>query len=271
MKRNIILIDEEKCNGCGLCTKACAEGALEIIGGKAKLVSEVYCDGLGACLGKCPEDAIRIEAREAAAFDEHAVEQRLQQQAAPPAAKPVHGHGHSGCPGSQPRSLAAPVAAAAKPAHGKAPCGCPGSMARSFAAPEGAATGAGESGPPAPSELRQWPVQLHLVPVNAPYWQGADLLIAADCVPFACAGFHAQFLKDRRLIIGCPKLDDQQAYLAKLQAIFEQNDIRSITVVHMEVPCCHGLPHLVQTALKQSGKSIPYKAVEIGLRGEVTG
>jgi Pyruvate/2-oxoacid:ferredoxin oxidoreductase delta subunit len=257
MKRNIVLIDEAKCNGCGQCAEACAEGAIDIIDGKARLVSEIYCDGLGACLGHCPVDAITIVQRDAEAFDDYAVHQRLNQKAA------------AGIPHKKDGQWADKKKPAAPPAHGHGACACPGSLARSFDKPATAADTAATDGKLPPSELRQWPVQLHLVPVQAPYWQGAHLLIAADCAPFAFAGFHARFLKDKRLIIGCPKLDDTDAYLEKLQAIFAQNDIRSITVVHMEVPCCHGLVRLVQQALAQSGKSIPCNIVEVGIRGDV--
>jgi Pyruvate/2-oxoacid:ferredoxin oxidoreductase delta subunit len=244
MKRNIVKIDEAKCNGCGLCTKACAEGAIAMIDGKAKLVKDIYCDGLGACLGKCPVDAITIEVRDAEAFDEAAVHQHLAKQQAP---------------------AAAPKPAAA-PHHGHA--GCPGSMARAFAAPAAAEYAVTGDFAAAPSELRQWPVQLHLVPVRAPYFAGADLLIAADCVPFAYAGFHAALLKGKRLLIGCPKLDDTEAYQEKLQAIFEQNDIASVTVAHMEVPCCFGLLQVVKTALANCGKNIPLSVKVIGIQGD---
>jgi len=193
-KRKIIKIDEEKCNGCGLCVPSCAEGAIQIIDGKARLVSETFCDGLGACLGECPEGALTIEEREADGFDEKEVEKHLEQMKKHAAAvEPPRVHG-----------------------------GCPGSLARSLEpkAPPKAA----ESGAPTPSQLRNWPVQLHLAPVKAPYFKDAKLLIAADCVPFAYADFHKDFLADRVVIIGCPKLDDSSAYLEKLINIFAQND-----------------------------------------------
>jgi Pyruvate/2-oxoacid:ferredoxin oxidoreductase delta subunit len=205
--RPIIKIDESKCDGCGQCARACEEGAIQIVNGKAKLVSETYCDGLGACIGECPRDAIAIEERPAQAFHR---ERGSQSHAANP-----------------------------DPAV-----------------------------PPA-SELAQWPVQLRLVPANAPFLAGARLLIAADCVPFAFAAFHRRFLRGRILLIGCPKFDDADLYRAKLADIFRANDIRSVEVAFMEVPCCFGLLRLVQAALDDSGKNIPLSAVKIGLRGNI--
>ncbi|MFA4943934.1 MAG: 4Fe-4S binding protein [Lentisphaeria bacterium] len=255
--RAIIHIAEEKCNGCGLCASACAEGAIQIIDGKAKLVSDNYCDGLGACLGTCPMDAIWIEERTAAPFDPAAVEEHLAAQdvatpaaeaapkvAAPPPRAHGPGHGHAGCPGSMARLFARPAAAAAKPAAGPP---------------------AGE----APSRLEQWPVQLHLVPANAPYWAGAELLVAADCTAFALGAFHERLLKGRRLMIACPKLDDKDGYLEKLTAILRDNPVRGITVAIMEVPCCQGLRLLVEQALRASGKVLPYRVVTVTLEGEV--
>jgi len=234
MKRKVVNIDQEKCNGCGLCVDACHEGAIELVNGKARLVSDVYCDGLGACLGECPQDAIRIEEREAAPFDVEAVKARQQHSAKPPP---------SGCPGMRALSFGAdPVAGSATPS-----------------APAASA----------PSQLRQWPVQLHLVPVEAPYWAGADLLISADCVAFAYGDFHGDLLRGRRLVIACPKLDDTSAYVDKLARILALNDIRSVTVAHMEVPCCTGLVRIVSAALDQCGKDVPFATVKVGLRGDV--
>ncbi|OGV72279.1 MAG: hypothetical protein A3K19_21800 [Lentisphaerae bacterium RIFOXYB12_FULL_65_16] len=234
MKRKIVSIDEEKCNGCGQCVEACHEDAIQLVNGKARLVSDVYCDGLGACLGECPQDAIKIEEREAVAFSLDAVEARKK---------------------------------AAE--EEKAPCGCPGM--RAVQLPKRAKSAATPGGPKPAQEsaLEQWPIQLHLVPVEAPYWDGADLLIAADCVAFAYGPFHSDLLQGRRLIIACPKLDDTSEYVEKLAAILSSNDIRSITIAHMEVPCCLGLVRLVQAAVAQvADKSIPVQEVTIGIGGD---
>jgi Pyruvate/2-oxoacid:ferredoxin oxidoreductase delta subunit len=243
-RRSIVRIDEEKCNGCGLCVPACAEGAIQIIDGKARLVSDVYCDGLGACLGECPQDAISIEEREAEAFDPEAVEGHLVEQ--------TDDHNESGH-----ASHSEPL-----------PCGCPGTTTRTLqpaavkAAQTASVTTAVES-----SALRNWPVQLRLVPIFAPYLNGARLLIAADCVPFALADFHKRLLEDRVLLIGCPKLDDTELCAQKLAQIFAQNDIKSIDVAFMEVPCCFGLVKLVQSALTASGKQIPFKLMKVSVDG----
>ncbi len=241
--RKIIKIDEEKCDGCGQCVPACVEGAIQIIDGKARLVREDYCDGLGACLGECPQGAITIEEREAEEFDEAAVE----------------------------RHLAEHVADEASPACAAAPAtGCPGAVAFALDQPAAAepAVAAPEDGP-SPSRLGNWPVQLSLVPVQAPYFQGARLLIAADCVPFAFADFHQRFLAGRVLLVGCPKLDDAELYRQKLAEIFATNDIKSVDILHMEVPCCFGLVRLVQLALQDSGKQIPASVTKVGVRGEI--
>jgi Pyruvate/2-oxoacid:ferredoxin oxidoreductase delta subunit len=238
--RKIVRIDEEKCTGCGLCIPNCAEGALQIIDGKAKLITDKFCDGLGACLGHCPEDAITIIERDAEEFDEKAVEIHLHKQNAA-----IHTQRHQPEP------------------HG----GCPSSRVLQFQVPKPRV----ESGPkeaPA-SQLSQWPVQLKLVPVNAPYFQEADLLVAADCVPFAYANFHQDFLKGKAVVVGCPKLDDIQLYREKLTEIFRTNSIKSVTVPFMEVPCCFGLVKATEDAIEASGKDIPLKKVKIGIRGEI--
>jgi ferredoxin len=232
LKRKIVRIDEEKCNGCGLCVTSCAEGALQIIDGKARLVSETYCDGLGACLGECPQGAITVEERAADEFDEEAAKHHMAHHAAE---EPL-------------------------------PCGCPGASVRQIERP------AQEHSVPTahqPSMLTNWPVQLTLVPPHAPFLQGADVVLAADCVPFAYAGFHRDFLRDRALLIACPKLDDFEAHLAKLTEILRRSDVKSITVVHMEVPCCSGLVHMAKQAIQASGKDIPLKEVTVGISGEV--
>ncbi len=238
-RRKIVQIDEEKCNGCGACIPNCAEGAIQLIDGKARLVSDTYCDGLGACLGTCPQDAIAVIEREADEFDEDAAVEHVRKLDQ----REVH-HAHT--------------------AH----AGCPGAALMSFGAAD-AAEDASETDEDAPSALRQWPVQLMLVPPVAPFLDGADVLLAADCVPFAYAGFHSRLLKGKKLLVGCPKLDDAAFYAEKLADILRQNDVRSLTVVHMEVPCCFGLVALAKRALAASGKSIPVEDVTIGVHGEV--
>lgn len=232
--RNIIKIDEDKCNGCGQCVTACAEGAIKIVNGKAKLISEIYCDGLGACIGHCPEDAITIEQREAADFDEEATNKHLTEQ------KKVEKQRNFVCPGMAMKEL--------KP---KA-VGIETIPATSV-----------------PSQLGQWPVQLKLVSPHAPYFANADLLLVADCVPFAMADFHNRFLKDHSIAIGCPKLDDSAFYIEKLAAILQANKLNSLTVIHMEVPCCSGLVHIARQAIIQSKIDMSYEDVTIGLQGNV--
>jgi ferredoxin len=228
MLRKIIKIDEDKCNGCGLCADACHEGAIGMVDGKAKLLREDYCDGLGDCLPACSTNAITFETREAPEYNAEAVK-------------------------------------AAQAVNTPLPCGCPGSMAKSF-----------EPKPTAPtyfetdsvSELRQWPVQIKLVPVNAPYFDGANLLIAADCAAYARANFHAEFIRGKVTLIGCPKLDGVD-YAEKLTEIIRQNDIKSVTVVRMEVPGCGGIEQAAVAALKQSGKFIPWQVVTLSVKGDV--
>ncbi len=243
MIRKIVQIDEAKCDGCGLCVPSCAEGAIKIVNGKAQLAADNLCDGLGACLGECPQDAIRIIERAAGAFDETAV------------AKQLHA------------ASAAETVAEARSPHGQHAGGCPGSrmMTLTPPAPASDAIAAGSR----PSSLGQWPVQLQLVPTNAPYFQGADLLIAADCVPFAYADFHRDFLADKGVVVGCPKLDDNQFYLHKLTELFRASTIKSITVVRMEVPCCGGIVVAARQALAASGREIPFREVTIGINGEL--
>jgi len=242
MKRRIIHIDEEKCNGCGACAEACHEGAIQIVDGVAKLTREDYCDGLGDCLPGCPTGAITFEEREAPAYDEAAV------RAAKAAKLTERMQGH-GCPGSAPRTMA--------------PGGCPGVAPRQMdTAPTIAPTGA------VPSQLRQWPVQIKLAPVNAPWFDGAKLLIAADCTAYAYGNFHQDFIRGRVTLVGCPKLDNVD-YSEKLEAILRENDIRDVTVVRMEVPCCGGLEYAAKQALKNSGKDIPWRVATISVDGRV--
>jgi len=230
MLRKIIRIEEEKCNGCGACAAACHEGAIEMIGGKAKLTREDYCDGLGDCLPACPMDAIHFEMREAPAYDEMAVQQAKMKKM-----------------GFAP------------------PTGCPGAQAKAFRRLQ-------ETGPsaaaPLESRLMQWPVQIKLIPVNAPYFNNANLLIAADCTAFSYANFHNEFMRNRITLVGCPKLDAGD-YAEKLTAIISQNNIKSVTIVRMEVPCCSGLENAAKRAIQASGKFLPWQVVTITTDGRI--
>jgi Fe-S-cluster-containing hydrogenase component 2 len=233
--RKIVKIDEEKCNGCGLCVPACVEGALQIVDGKAKLISEIYCDGLGACLGECPQGAITIEERTAEEFDEEAVKHHLEEE---------------------------------KPTMEELPCGCSSATVTQFEKRQTAeANPSAET--PQQSMLGHWPVQLTLVPPTAPFLQGVDLVLVADCVPFAYAGFHQDFLRNHSLLVACPKLDDFQAHLEKLTDILSHSQVKSLTVVHMEVPCCSGLVHMAKQAIQLSGKDVPFKEVTVSIKGDL--
>lgn len=253
--RSIIKIDEEKCDGCGLCVVACAESALAIVDGKARLVSDVYCDGMGACLGECPLGALTVEEREADEYDEAAVAALVGAQAQ-----------HAVSQNNR-AATSAPPRPAAVPSQAHAGGGCPGSAVRSFAPPTAAQT---VNASPTP-QLGNWPVQLSLAPVSAPHYAGATLLVCADCVPFAYADFHSQMLSGRTLIIGCPKLDDGAFYLDKLTRILQQNEIAAVEVAFMEVPCCGGLVQLTRQALAACGKHLPARAVRVGIRGDLQG
>jgi ferredoxin len=241
IKRKIIQIDEDKCDGCGQCVPSCAEGALRIINGKAELAAEKYCDGLGACLGECPKDALKVIEREAEDFDENAVEKHLR------AKKPK-------------KKEELPLA-----------CGCPSAQIQSFAAPQSPQEEANRPVSPASQEsaLAHWPVQIRLVPPTAPFLQGADLLVAADCTPVAYPNFHRDFLRGKAVMVGCPKFDDVQEYIKKFADIFSTAGIRSLEVVTMDVPCCQGLPLIVQKGMELSGKRIPTTQVIINARGLV--
>ena len=231
MLRRIIKIDEETCTGCGLCATACHEGAIGMVNGKAKLLREDYCDGLGDCLPACPVGAIRFEEREAPAYDEEAVRRAQAEKAA----------------------NAAPL-----------PCGCPGSQSKALHRAESSAAPAQK----AESQLRQWPVQIKLAPVNAPYFDGAKLLIAADCTAYAYGNFHQDFIRGHITLIGCPKLDEGD-YTEKLTAIIANNNIRSVTVVRMEVPCCGGIETATKRAIQQSGKFLPWQVVTVSTDGRI--
>ena len=232
MVRRIIEIEEEKCVGCGLCAEACHEGAIAMVDGKAKLMRDDYCDGLGDCLPACPVDAIHFVEREAAAYDEAAVLESKKKKA---------------------QSV-------------KAPCGCPGSMAKAIKREEKskAAPTMGEI----QSELTQWPVQIKLAPVNAAYFNGANLLIAADCSAYAYGDFHRRFIRNHVTLIGCPKLDDVD-YSEKLTEIIKNNNIKSVTITRMEVPCCGGIEMAAKNALQNSGKFIPWQVVTISTDGQI--
>ncbi|MHC4157806.1 MAG: ATP-binding protein [Planctomycetota bacterium] len=232
--RNIVKIDEEKCNGCGQCVDACAEGAIKLVNGKAKLVSETYCDGLGACIGHCPEDAITIEKKEVKEFDEKAAKKHL-------AEIQLHKeHTDFVCPGMMAKNLRKK-----------------GKKTKSKTAS-------------VPSQLTHWPVQLKLVSPNAPYFANADLLLVADCVPFAMGDFHNRFLTGHSIVVGCPKLDDPDFYIEKFAAILKANKLNSLTVIHMEVPCCFGLTNIARQAIAQSGTKLPFEDVTIDLQGNVS-
>jgi len=251
IKRRIVKIDEDKCDGCGQCIMSCAEGALQIIDGKARLVSDKYCDSLGACLGECPQDAISIIEREGEPFDEESVKKHLAGQS------PTVPDKACGCP-------SADVLQFEK--KDTLPCGCPSSTVSQFkaTAKEEAATLGSQS-----SELAHWPVQLTLVPPKAPFLQGADVLLAADCTAFASGAFHHDFLKNHALLVACPKLDNYEAHLAKLTEVLRQSDVKSLTVLRMEVPCCAGLTRMAMQAILSSDKDIPFKESIISTRGEI--
>ena len=232
-KRKIIKIDEEKCNGCGLCVPNCAEGAIKIISGKARIVSEASCDGLGACLGHCPQGAITIEEREAVEFKETVCRLRKSHfGSATSEVIPQATRGLSGCPGSKVLNL--------------------GRLSKKVFQ----------------SQLSNWPIQIRLVPTDAPYFNGADILVAADCVPFAYPEFHEKLLRGKVLLVGCPKLDDLQLYKEKIGGIIKDNDIKSIAYAHMEVPCCSGLVGAIKEAIEASGKKVPFTESVISVRGE---
>ena len=247
--RNIIRIDEAKCNGCGQCITGCPEGALALVDGKAKLVGESYCDGLGACIGECPTGALTIEQRDAAPFDEEAVTSATAQ---------------SGAARADTDGTALREEKASPP---KSPLGCPGSMSREF--DDGQVRGARDGATEMPSRLRHWPVQLHLIDPAAPQFQGAHVLIAADCTAYAYGGFHAQMLAGRSLVIACPKLDDTTGYIEKLTALFAEARPKSITVARMEVPCCGGLIQLALKARQAAKSSTPIHETVVGIQGEI--
>ena len=243
--RKIVEIDEELCDGCGLCVPSCAEGAIQIIDGKAEIVADKYCDGLGACLGECPHDAIRIIERAAEAFDEEAVHEYL-------------------------KSKEESEKAGEKAAETNLPSGCPSAQVQSFMSRMAGHSQSETVIPPSTaSALSHWPVQISLVPPKAPFLKGADLLVAADCTPFAYPNFHQDFMTGKVVMVGCPKLDEVKAYIQKFAEIFSEADIKSITVVVIEVPCCQGLPMIVHKGMTMAGKKVPMEQVIISTRGTV--
>ena len=245
--RQVVKIDENLCTGCGECVPACAEGAIQIVDGVARLVADNLCDGLGACLGECPEGAITVEEREADAFDEEIAKKHMKNLEQAKEHKTI--------------------------ANGQA-CGCPGAMVLEFEAPKGPRENSAQEKDARESssfsELRQWPVQLHLVPPTAPYFKKSNVLLAADCVAFAVGDFHRRFLKGQSLAVACPKLDQgQETYLQKLIAMIDQAEINTLTVIIMEVPCCGGLVELARKAAEHATRKVPVKKIVVGLRGEV--
>ena len=268
--REIISIDESLCTGCGDCVPACAEGALEIIDGKARVVAEVLCDGLGACLGECPEGALTVEVREADEFDEAVVEERLRELGRVPL---LAGHAHAGAvttSGHKESAAETSIPMSPTPRTG----GCPGSLARELRPAEApvssqpTTSSAGETERASESLLQNWPVQLSLVNPNAPFLRHSDLLIAADCAPTAYRLFHEDFLQGRSLVIACPKLDDAQAHYEKLALLLQTAQPRSVSVVRMEVPCCSGLVSLTRAAAELAGLDVPVQEIVIGVGGE---
>lgn len=269
-KRAIIKIDENKCNGCGLCIPNCPEGALRIIDGKARLISDLFCDGLGACLGHCPVGAIEVEEREAEPYDERQVMENII-KAGPNTIKAhlehLWDHGEKEYFDQAVEVLKKNKIEVPKMANQQfdVPCGCPGAAVRDFGKDEDQVQEGIR-----PSQLRQWPVQLHLVPPGAPYFQGADVLLAADCVAFSLGDFHKDYLKGKALAIACPKLDEgQESYVEKLIALIDQAKINTLTVMIMEVPCCGGLLQIAKAALEKAKRKIPIKKIVVSIQGEI--
>jgi NAD-dependent dihydropyrimidine dehydrogenase PreA subunit len=250
MKRKIITINEELCDGCGNCVSACSEGALQIVDGKAKLVKEDFCDGFGDCIGECPTGALTIDERKSRPFDEEATKEYLLKTRGKEAVWRMEEAQKKHTPKE----------------HAPMPCGCPGSLAQTLNRTIAVNAIRHQK---VESQLRNWPVQITLLPLKAPYYENADLLVAADCCAYAYGGFHSDFIKDHTLAIGCPKLDNANAYKEKLAMILSENNIKSVTVTYMEVPCCMGLLRLVEEAVKESEKDTPLKKVRIGIRGDL--
>jgi Fe-S-cluster-containing hydrogenase component 2 len=251
VKRKIITINEELCDGCGNCVSTCSEGALQIVNGKARLVKEDFCDGFGDCIGGCPTGALVIEERESKAFDIEATKEYLLKTKGKKAVWQMEEAQKKHETTDEQKPL---------------PCGCPGSMTRVLSVSEPIGKQGHRSLDP---QLRNWPVQLHLLPLKAPFYEGAELLVAADCGAYAYAGFHSDFIQGRTLAIGCPKLDAAEAYREKLAAIIAGNNVKSVAIAYMEVPCCSGLVRLAEDAVRESGKTIPVTKTKIGIKGTV--
>ena len=275
MKRDIIVINEDKCTGCGACVPSCKEGALQIIDGKARLISDLYCDGLGACVGHCPFDAMRIEEREAEAYDERKV---MLENIIPAGENTIKAHlqhlmDHNGMKWYEEAVVVLEEMRIENPIKKEKievkhqGSGCPGSKAMAFEKEESKESiGVGDTR----SQLRQWPVQLHLLSPHAPYFENADLLLAADCVAFAMGNFHSGYLKNKTLAIACPKLDSsQESYIEKLVAMIDESKINTITCMIMEVPCCSSLLRLAKEAVNRANRNVPIKAITVGLQGEI--
>lgn len=276
-KRKIIKIDEKKCNGCTLCIPNCPEGALQIIDGKARLISDLFCDGLGACLGYCPQGAITIEEREAEGYDEKKVMKNIVKQGKNVIkAHLAHLREHNqseylkqAIDFLKEKHIEVPIdeeMGLTSHKHASGSSGCPGSKIMDFREKNSSQESKGIS--KGISQLKTWPVQIMLVPAHAPYFKNAELLIAADCVPFAYADFHEDLLRGKVLLVGCPKLDDIRLYQSKISQILKHNDIKSITYSHMEVPCCFGLVDVINQAILESGKDLPFKETVISIKGE---
>ena len=246
-QRKMITIDEELCNGCGQCVPACAEGALAIVDGKARLVKEIYCDGLGACLGDCPTGALKVEVREAADFDPEAVAEHLKSQG-----REVPDH--------------MPAPESLRMGGGARPGGCPGAALQTLTPCGRANVPANQDGG---SALSHWPVQLRLVPVNAPFLKNADLLLTADCVPVAMPAYHGEYVPNRVVLMGCPKFDDRMEYVDKLAGIIAESDLKSITVMEMEVPCCSSMSAILREAVARAGRTVPTERVTVARTGQV--
>ena len=278
MKRTIIKIDEKKCNGCGNCITGCHEGALQLIDGKARLVSELYCDGLGACIGECPEGAITLEEREAVPYNEYAVMDRVSlegEKVIIAHMKHLAEHNETGLLGEaisylQENNIKVDLSEVRKSRHAQNSGGCPGSAERVFHQVN--LNTSKQSDSEEKSALTHWPIQMHLLNPRAEHFRGSDLLLAADCTAYALGGFHSRFLQGKTLAIACPKLDsNQQVYLDKLVALIDEAEINSITILIMEVPCCGGLVRLVQTAIDNTYREIPVEVKVVSVEGEIYG